>query len=180
VPRGAFEIVLALVFCIVILSGIFGLYISRELPARMARSGETLLYERIPAFRARIQGEVEELVRTAEKETDSSTLGDFYVEYLRKFFTHVPAAIFALGPADRGLHALLAEAAALDRYLNEREKAIAAEIRDWIETKQNLDFQYASQRLLKLWLFIHIPFTYSLIILGVVHGLVAILYAGRW
>jgi hypothetical protein len=32
VPRGAFEIVLALVFCIVILSGIFGLYISRELP----------------------------------------------------------------------------------------------------------------------------------------------------
>jgi hypothetical protein len=180
VPRGAFEIVLAFAFCVVILSGIFGLYISRELPGRMARSGETLLYERIPAFRARIQGAVEQLVRTAEKETDSSTLGDFYVEHLRNFFTRVPPAIFALGPADRGLHALLAEAGALERYLNDREKTIALEIRDWIETKQNLDFQYASQRLLKLWLFIHIPFTYSLIVLGAVHGIVATLYAGRW
>jgi uncharacterized protein (DUF2062 family) len=69
---------------------------------------------------------------------------------------------------------------ALDRYLDEREKAIAREIRDWIETKQNLDFQYASQRLLKLWLFVHIPCTYSLILLGVVHGIIATLYIRRW
>ena len=55
-PSGAFEIVLALVFGIVVLSGFFGLYISRDLPPRMARSGEPLLYERIPAFRLRIQG----------------------------------------------------------------------------------------------------------------------------
>ena len=58
--------------------------------------------------------------------------------------------------------------------------AIAHEIHDWIETKQNLDFQYAAQRLLKLWLFVHIPFSYSLIVLGVTHGIVAGLYAGRF
>ncbi len=179
-PDGPFELTLAFIFCVVILSGIFGIYISRELPGRMARSGEALLYERIPAFRARILREVEDLIRTAERETDSSTLGDFYMQHLRKFFTRVPWPLFALGPADRGLHGLLAEANALDRYLNDREKAIVREIRDWIETKQNLDFQYASQRLLKLWLFIHIPFTYSLLVFGVVHGVVALLYAGRF
>jgi hypothetical protein len=179
-PNGPFEITLALVFCIVILSGFFGLFISRDLPPRLARSGEPLLYERIPAFRLRIQREVEELVRQAERDTGSSTLGNFYVQYLRAFFVHRPRAFSALRRSGRKWHAVLAETSALDRYLNEREKAIAAELRDWIETKHNLDFQYASQRLLKFWLFVHIPFTYSLILLGVVHGVVATLYAGRW
>ncbi len=180
VPGGAFEITLALVFCIVILSGFFGLFISRDLPPRMARSGEPLLYERIPAFRLHIQREVEELVRQAERETESSTLGNFYVQYLRDFFQHRPTAFSALRRGERKWHALLAETSALDRYLNERERAIAAEVRDWIETKHNLDFQYASQRLLKFWLFVHIPFTYSLILLGIAHGIVATLYSGRW
>lgn len=180
VPMGEFETVLALVFCVVILSGFFGLFISRDLPARMARSGEPLLYERIPAFRLRIQHEVEELVRQAERETESSTLGNFYVQYLRDFFIHRPSAFSALRRGERQWHALLAETNALDRYLNEREKAIASEIRDWIETKHNLDFQFASQRLLKFWLFVHIPFTYSLILLGLAHGILAMLYAGRW
>jgi len=180
IPTGPFEVTLALVFCVVILSGFFGLYISRPLPPRLARSGEPLLYERIPAFRLRIQHEVEALVRQAERETESSTLGNFYVQYLRDFFTERPSVFYALGRAGRKWHGLYAETSALDRYLNEREKAIAAEIRDWLETKRNLDFQFAAQRLLKLWLFVHIPFTYSLILLGVAHGIIATLYAGRW
>jgi hypothetical protein len=180
IPSGAFEITLALVFCVVFLSGLFGLFISRDFPPRLARSGEALIYERIPALRLRIQHEVEDLIRQAESETESSTLGNFYVRYLREFFVRRPSALSALGRSERKRHTLLAEADALDRYLNEREKAIAAEIRDWIETKQNLDFQYSAQRLLKLWLFVHIPFTYSLILLGLVHGIIATLYAGRW
>ncbi len=180
VPSGALEVTLALIFGIVVFSGFFGLYISREMPPRMARSGEPLLYDRIPAFRLQIKDSVEALIRRAEVESESSTLGDFYVERLREFFTRVPSALSALGAADRGLHALLAEMEALNRYLDEREKAIALEIRDWIETKQNLDFQYASQRLLRLWLFVHIPATYSLILLGLAHGVVAARYVGRW
>lgn len=180
VPSGPLEITLALVFCVVILSGFFGLYISRELPPRMARSGEPLLYERIPAFRLHIQREVEELVRQAERETESSTLGNFYIQYLREFFTDRPSALSGLVRAGRKWHALYAETAALDRYLNEQEKVIASQIRNWIETKRNLDYQYAAQRLLKFWLFVHIPFTYSLILLGLAHGVVATLYAGGW
>lgn len=180
IPKGPLEVTLAIIFCIVIFSGVFGLYLSRNLPSRMARSGEPLLFERIPAHRLHIQREVENLIRKAESETGSSTLGDFYVQHLREFFTSVPRALSALASADRGLHSLLAEMDALNRYLDDREKAIANEIRDWIETKQNLDFQYASQRLLKLWLFLHIPSTYSLILLGIAHGIIAAVYAGRW
>jgi hypothetical protein len=179
-PAGAMETTLALTFWVAALSGIFGLYISRNLPPRMAASGESLLYERIPAFRLHIQRNVEDLIRKAESETESSTLGDFYVQRLRAFFARIPSAISALGSSEDPLQTLLTELKALDRYLNEQEKTIADEIRDWIETKQNLDFQYAAQRLLKLWLFVHIPVTYSLILLGAVHGIVAMLYAGRF
>ena len=179
-PSGAMEITLAAIFCIVFLSGVFGFYVSRKLPARMTASGEALLYERIPAHRWRIQHNVEQLIRKAESESESSTLGDFYVQRLRAFFARVPSAISALVSAERGLHALLAEMNALDRYLNQQERNIANEIRDWIETKQNLDFQYAAQRLLKLWLFVHIPMTYSLILLGAAHGIIAMLYAGKF
>jgi hypothetical protein len=179
-PAGFMNGTLAVIFLLVVLSGIFGIYISRQLPPRMASSGEALIYERMPAYRLHLQRSVEELVRRAESETESSTLADFYVQRLRGFFVRVPGAAYALVSAERRLHGLLAEMHALDRYLNAEEKNIASDIRDWIETKQNLDFQYAAQRLLKLWLFVHIPLTYSLILLGVAHGIVATLYAGRF
>jgi hypothetical protein len=180
VPEGVMEGTLAVIFCLVIFSGVFGLYISRSLPPRMANSGEALIYERIPAYRLHLQRNVEDLVRKAESETESSTLADFYVQRLRGFFMRVPGATYALVSAERRLEGLLLEMNTLDRYLNAEEKTLANDIRDWIETKQNLDFQYAAQRLLKFWLFVHIPLTYTLILLGVAHGIVATLYAGRF
>ena len=179
VPRGRLEIALAALFALVALSGIFGLFISRRLPPRMARSGEPLLYERIPGYRLQIKNTVEDLIRKAEAETDSSTLSDYYLAHLRGFFDRVPVAASALVSPERPLHAILAGMAALDRYLNAQERAIAREIGDWIETKYNLDFQYAAQRLLKLWLFVHIPATYALLLLAFVHAYLAVIFAGR-
>ncbi len=178
-PRGALETVLAAVFCVVIFSGFFGIFISRFLPSRLTQSGEPLLYERIPSYRREIQEKVEALIRKAEIETQSSTLADFYLGELRPFFQSLPSAFGALGGIDRRSFRLVRKLTALNRYLDDAEKAIAAELRDWIETAQNVHFQYAAQRLLKLWLFLHIPFTYSLILLAFVHAALAIIYAGR-
>ena len=178
-PRGALEISLAAVFCVVIFSGFFGIFISRFLPSRLTLAGEPLIYERIPAYRREIQEKVEALVRKAETETQSSTLADFYLGELRPFFQSLPSAFGALGGIDRRVDQLLKKLHALNRYLDDAEKAIAAEMRDWIETAQNVHFQYAAQRLLKLWLLVHIPFTYSLILLAFVHAALALIYAGR-
>jgi hypothetical protein len=177
-PGGPMEIILAAVFCIVVASGAFGLFISRWLPARMARSGEPLIYERMPTHRRYIRERLEELILKAEVETESSTLGDFYLKRLKKFFDHSPSAWQALALREMGPQHIIAEMNALSRYLNSREKEIAAELHGWIEQKQNLDFQYSAQRLLKLWLFVHILFTCALILLGTVHGIIAALYAG--
>lgn len=179
-PRGPLTMVLAAVFCVVVFSGFFGILISRLLPPRLTRSGEPLIFERIPAYRQEIQEKVEALVRRAEVETQSSTLADFYLSELRPFFLKLPGMFDALGGIDRRVDRLLKKLQALNRYLNDGEKAIAAEMRDWITTAQNVHFQYAGQRLLKLWLFIHIPFTYSLILLALVHAAIALIYAGKF
>ena len=180
VPGGALELTLYGVFCLVIASGVFGLFISRWLPGRMERSGEPLIFERMPAHRRSIRQSVEKLIRQAEAEAGSSTLANFYFKHLAAFFNRAPPMVDALTNRERPLHALLEELKGLIRYLNPREQEIAGEIRGLIVQKHNLDFQYASQRLLKLWLFIHIPLTYALILLGAAHGFVAMLYAGRF
>ena len=38
-----------------------------------------------------------------------------------------------------------------------------------LREKRRLDFHYALQGILKAWLFVHIPFTYSLLIFSIVH-----------
>ena len=70
VPDGRQELLLAIVFAGVTLSGVFGLWLSRHLPSRLARSGESLIFERIPAMRVRLHSDVKALVRKAETEVE--------------------------------------------------------------------------------------------------------------
>jgi hypothetical protein len=63
----------------------------------------------------------------------------------------------------------------LRRYLDSSGVAILQEIEDRVVAKDNLDFHFAHLMALRLWLFVHIPATYSLIILACVH--VATVYA---
>ena len=73
---------------------------------------------------------------------------------------------------------LRAELREHQRYLSDEEREFAEEIGEWLETKDNLDNQQSGQRLLKWWLFVHVPATYSLLILGAVHGFLALQYQG--
>lgn len=180
VPNGLLEGTLAGIFGIVAISGIVGLYLSRQLPKRMSRSGETVLFERIPRHREEIREEVRKLILESEESCRSSTLSEFYFDHLRHYLEESGGLFHAFGIEKRRTsHRLLKELESNMRYLSEEEKGIAAELREWIETKENLDFQESSQRILKGWLFIHIPFTVSLILLGMAHGILAVIYGGN-
>jgi hypothetical protein len=71
---------------------------------------------------------------------------------------------------------LLGELAALDRYLNDSERQQVRQLTDLIRAKDDLDYQYTHQTILKYWLFIHIPLTYSLLMVGLAHGLLMVAY----
>ena len=47
-----------------------------------------------------------------------------------------------------------------------------------LRRKDDLDFHEARQKLLKMWLFAHIGMTYTLVVLALLHGLLAIAFRG--
>ncbi|HTQ30392.1 MAG TPA: hypothetical protein VMI53_04210 [Opitutaceae bacterium] len=179
-PQGTMEQILEVLFVLVALSGVFGLLITRWLPARMTRSGDPIIYERIPALRLQLREHVEARVRQCEETTASSSLSDFYVRHLQTYLDRKPGWWLPLVGSDRMLLRVRRESQALQRYLNTDEQAVARELDECIEAKRDLDYQYAGNRLLKLWLFVHIPLTYSLIILGLIHGFIAVRYTTGW
>jgi hypothetical protein len=176
-PLGAVERVLAAVFLLVAISGAVGTALSRWLPGVLTRSGEALTYERIPEIRREIRTRVEALIAVADRESASSTLGEFYLNHLLAYVNWRPGLLSPLVGRQRPYLDTVRTLASLGRYFNAREREVAAELADWIEAKRNLDTQLAGQRLLKLWLFVHIPATCALLILGLAHGLIALRYA---
>ena len=180
IPRGMFEIALATVFAIVSISGVFGLYLSRALPRKMTNFGDAVIYEQIPARRRQIQEEAETLAIRAEAELQSSSLPDFYLKHLRPYLSRRPHPLIALRGSSPRMRALDEQMGSISRYLASEERPLLDELRNLVDEKRNLDYQGASQGLLKLWLFIHIPFTYSLLILAIAHGALALSYGARF
>lgn len=178
-PAGLLEQLLALAFVGVAGSGFFGLWLSRWLPPRLTRSGESLVYERIPLLRHRLATEAQELVRQAEAETKSTTLADLYLRMLAGYFAHTPPLLAPLAGDDAEHHRARQELAALRRFLSEKEAEFADQLGELLEAKRNLDAQLAGQRLLKLWLFAHVPLTYGLLVLVAAHVWLVLQYSHR-
>lgn len=172
-PQGIFESILAILFCLVSASGIAGLAFSRWAPGRLTVHGENVIFERIPALRAALQCEVEEIVAESIAKSHSSTIADYYEKKLRHYFSTRHHFWHHIIGYNKPLFRLLSEVQALDRYFNSEERAIMARIVEKIHDKDNLDFQQASQGLLKGWLFVHIPLTYSMILAATIHGIMA-------
>jgi hypothetical protein len=168
-PTGRLETLLAGAFVAVGASGAFGLWLSRWLPPRLVRSGESLIYERIPALRHRLAEEAREVVHRAETELQSSTLPDFHLRVLHGYFQRVPPLLAPFTGDDPEFHRARLELESTRRYLNESEEGLARALADLLEAKRNLDVQLAGQRLLKLWLFLHIPLTYALLVFIAAH-----------
>jgi hypothetical protein len=179
VPGGPLGFTLWAGYLLVTASGVFGLWLSRWLPPQLARSGESLVYERIPRLRRELEDEAATLVRQAETEAASSTLADFHRQILAPYFAHTPALFAPLGGDDAAHHRARHDLAALRRFLNEREMIIADQLDEIMDAKRNLDAQFGGQRLLKAWLFAHIPLTYGLLVVIAAHVWLVAHYSHR-
>ena len=171
VPSGWFEIALAFLFGIVMASGVFGLVLSRQIPKRLTTLGGEVLFERIPAHRQKVLERAEKLALTSSSETQAPTLLDFYTKNLRDFFASKPSFWRNLMGTERSLFRMLEKVEDLRRYTNTREKEILAELAELAREKHRLEYHYSLQGVLKAWLFVHIPFTYSLLLFSFVHVL---------
>jgi len=172
-PHSALEWMLWLLFALVALSGLVGGVLSKIVPSRMEAHGERLLFERIPMFRAQLAAQAEELVADSIQNGNTYSIANLYTNRLVEYFAAHKNVWSHLRSSKLPLARLLGEIDAIERYLDDGGKAHLQRLRDLVIAKDNVDYNYANGGLLKLWLFVHIPATYVLILVIIVHVIVA-------
>ena len=177
-PTGWFEGMLAWLYVMVMLSGFFGLFVSRAIPKRLTTRGGEVLFERIPSIRRQLQERAEALALTSLAQVQSSTVADFYARELKNFFEGSRNVGLHLLEVRSPLNRLLNKITDLNRYLNEQERTTLDQIAGLVRQKDGLDYHYALQLLLKVWLFVHIPLTYSLLLYTLAHVVLVFAFSG--
>ena len=175
-PHGWFEITLAWLFALVSGSGVVGLFFSRVLPRRLATRGGEVIFEKIPALRHALKTEAENLALGADAK--SPVIAEFYAKRLAPFFAGPKNFWLHLAESRRPLNALLAELDDLRRFANEAERATLEKLAALVRQKDGLDYHRALQLALKLWLFVHIPLTYGLMIFTLLHIVLVFGFSG--
>lgn len=176
VPDGWLEGFLATLYLTVALSGVYGLYATRVLPKKLTALSEEIIYERIPAFRKQVAVTARQLVIEACESSD--VLAKFYVNRLAPYFEKPRSLAYMVHPSSRQCRQLVAEIEDLDRYLAKEQRSVSRQLTGLVRQKDDLDYHSAIQGRLKIWLFMHIGLTYSLLIVAVVHGVMAHAFGG--
>lgn len=179
-PTGWFESLLALAFSLVFLSGVFGLVITRRLPRRLTMRGEQVLFERIPALRRTLMKRAEAVVEHGVTDSGARGVADFYDTTLRSYFIGGRNFLSHLAQSNAPRHRLVNEIECQKRYLTPAEMDVMDELKELALQKDDLDFQHACQTMLKLWLFVHIPLTFSLLVFAFVHAILVLTYRPFW
>jgi len=187
-PDTGFEWALWAGFVLVTLSGIFGTYLAWSLKAKHAID-ERVGYDRIPTRRAELARDVYVVAKIdlgaaaipLPATPYDAWIMDLYTNHLRDFFEGQRNYAAHLIGSRRPLKRLTNEIDNLSPYVDKPSQHKLAAIKDMVVEKDSLDFARVYLGLAKGWLFVHVPVTYALFVLAVLH--VVIVYAfssGPW
>lgn len=188
-PDTGFEWTLWAGFVLVTLTGVFGTYLAWSLHTK-GEIDEGVSYDRIPALRAELAREAQATVEKNDSDADAIALptpsydawiSDLYTTHLRDFLEEQRNITAHLVGSQRPLKRLTDEIDNLSRYVDKQSQEKLAAIKKLVVEKGRLDFARVYLGLTKGWLFIHVPVTYALIVLTVLHVLVVYAFSsGAW
>jgi hypothetical protein len=188
-PDTLFEWALWAGFVLVTLSGIFGTYLGWALRAKHGID-ESLGYDRIPARGAELALAVHSVVTQVDPAVTAIALPapphdawimDLYSTQLRDFLHGPPNLTAHLTGSQRQLKRLTDEIDNLSKYVDQRSQEKLAAIKNLVVEKDRLDFARVHLGLARAWLFVHVPVTYALIVLTLLHILIVYSYSsGLW
>lgn len=177
-PNGMLEISLTIVFAVVIVTGIVGGITNRVFARRLSYLEAEVIYERIPAHREQLKGQVEQLLLNVVAQSESNTLSKYYLAHLQRFFNrsehflqHVFNNDYPVLKIQRDLEQQL-------RYLNEYEVNAVMELRKLIAQKNMLDRHAALQGVLKYWGILHMPVATVLLFFIIAHVVLVYAFSG--
>jgi len=176
-PDTAFEWALWAGFVLVTLSGIFGTYLAWSLQAKHGID-ERITYDRIPSRCAELARELHAVVAKTDTAAASVALPapsydawiiDLYTNHLRDFFQSRRNFAAHLIGSHRPRARLVDEIEKLSPYVDKQSQEKLAAIKNLVLEKDRLDFASVYLGLSRIWLFVHVPVTYALIVLTIVH-----------
>jgi hypothetical protein len=179
-PDTGFEWALWAGFVLVTLSGIFGTYLAWSLRVRHAID-ERIGDERIAIRRAELARDVHAAVAKTDlapaaialpKPPYDAWIMDLYTTHLRDFFQGQRNFAAHLIGSQRPLKRLTDEIDNLSSYVDKQSQEKLAVIKNLVVEKDRLDFARVYLGLTKGWLFVHVPVTYALTVLTVLHVLI--------
>ncbi len=168
-PDSLIEWVLWALFMAVGVSGVIGAYFSATIPGRLELQAQGIEFDAIPQERDRLAREVHQLINNTANHPNMQVLTEFYVSTLYDFFDKPRDVLRHMQYSTRPLARLTRKLDGLEKYLDPDGRQILQVVRRLVVSKSYLDFQYAQQLLLQAWLFVHVPATYGLIAVTVLH-----------
>jgi hypothetical protein len=186
-PDNGLEWALWTGFVLVTLSGIFGTYLVWSMKAKHGLD-ESLSYDRIPARRVELARDVHAVITKTDPTAAAIALPapayntwimDLYTTHLRDFFQGQRNSAAHLIGSQRPLKQLTDEIDNLSGYVDQRSQEKLAAIKNLVIEKDRLDFARVYLGLAKGWLYLHVPVTYSLTLLIVLHITVVHAFSSR-
>jgi len=165
-PSGLQTWLLFLLMVFVSLSGLLGTWLQKWIPHALARGLQVeAIYERIPELVDRLRAEAEEIVSGG-----SQTLLDFHRSELAPTLARPqPGLGFLLDATGGGRIGQMAVFTHVASRLPAPEKEKLTDLRQILLEKNNLDAQLSLQRVLRLWLYLHVPASALLLALVLAH-----------
>lgn len=173
-PDGVLETALWAFFFVLTLSGVIGAYLTRTMPSRMPATGAHTQLEDIYSAQFALARQADDLALSSGG-TASVSIAELYANTLHGFFNAQRNALVHLFWPNRVVRRVYAEIDGVDAHVDLGGQKTLTSIRQLVGERDQLDNQYARQLVLKVWLFVHIPATYGMLVLSAFH--IAVVYA---
>ena len=177
IGNGVFECGLSLVFLTVTLSGFYGLYVSRTLPKRLTAVEGQHRFDRVQWHRNQIAEHARRLLDDLSDHAEMTMLGTYYRKHLSPFFGSRPSLGYVLIPTGGRRRKLLGGLRDLDRYLETDDRDASGRFAALVRRRDDLDYHFALQLRLRLWVVVHSIFSLALVIGGIIHAFMAFRFA---
>lgn len=188
-PDTGFEWALWAGFVLVALSGIFGAYLAWSQKTKH-QIEEGIDYDRIPSLRADLARDVRATVAKPDPTAavialpglpHDAWIMDLYTTHLQEFFAGPRNFTAHLIGSERPIKRLIDEIDNLSRYADPQNREKLVVIKSLAAKKDRLDFTHVHLGLARGWQFVHVPVTYALVVLTVLHVIVVYAFsAGDW
>ncbi len=175
-PTGLYEQILAGLFYLVCLTGIAGYLLSRSIPSRLRHLGNEIIFERIPAELYEVREAAKGHITAALEASGNETLAREYEESLAWFFARPRFFLSHVSGTERPSAWIKNKDTSLRPFLSDAEQQEFDSLLSLMNYKNEIDAHYANQRLLKGWLFLHLPLTLALLVFVAWHVLLVHLY----